>query len=101
MAEAAPVNGLPQTKLEEKLLALEARFAALEKENQNLHEKVSKLSESSTDKSTENSTAPVCDNTRNQNLLEFETILIITASIYERNDRERGCESCSVIGISR
>lgn len=92
MTEAASVNGLPQTALEEKFAALEAKFAELEKKYHILHEKTSTLSENSTGKVNEIPIAWVCIITRNKNVA-IETGLSLAASSCERNDRKGGHES--------
>ena len=87
MVEAASMNGLPQTALEERFSALEAKFAALEKKYHDLQEKVPVTTESSTDKSTETSADLVYTTTNEQNVLAIETRLIFAASVYEWNYR--------------
>ena len=81
MTETATLNGQPQKLLEEKLLTLEAKFAALEKGYQDLYNKSFPFTEpESTSPSIRTFTSQVYDTTGNANNLASENRLILQLS---------------------
>ena len=82
MTEAATLNGQPQTMLQEKLSALEARFATLEKRYQDLHERSFLLTES-TSPSIGTVSAQVCGTTSDTNNVAVGNGLSLAASFCE------------------